>query len=363
MSVQWIIQEIGLARTVTVVCGKEQLPLSALPHFVRFPFDAHSELKSDGSQPFAHFGNSRALQLHDLQQQQAQKPGSANLSELLERYCDSGCHERLDTIYALLSLSDEARRHVLVDYASPLIDVLASVLKFAVSEESLEPSRTLKFVRSLTRQMRLTSSDLLEEIQSRQPSGPETSTLLLEILWLGKTTSLPVPAHHHHIIEDYRTELPTMRHYRPRPLSGADPKIVLAGMISPQDLCAFIWQPSPRANSLIDVSKSYYGLATCPVRDGDFICQIAFRETAVVYRLPEDSDSATVIGRALLFDIGFDSIVQTHAAPEYRYFMVPDAQLTESSPLPATSTDLALTDVRFEACQIIPLLLLSGDEN
>ena len=351
---RWIIQEIALARSVTLVCGPYKFPLAALPELDRRQFHTplapgsrhYHDLTKNYSFPFSNYKDTKARQLYRLQQKQAEATTSTKLINLLVQYQDSQCQDRKDKIYAFLSLCEHARKHILVDYASDLPTLLVSVLEFAVASEGLQPHRSLLIGHSLMDQLGVTSADLTSEFSKLEDPAQLIANrnfyFRTHLSILGSVKSLLIPAKFYHVLEQHKSKLRAIRHYHTIRLQEigrndvgqiellAKSGTILDATTSPQDLCSFVWGPESNTDQfLIGAPNLHLGLATCHVTADDRICQFPFHETAIVLR-PEKSEHYAVIGRAALLDIRQDGSAQNYSAPMYRYFGISEDHWNQS---------------------------------
>ncbi|KAF9772356.1 hypothetical protein IL306_009934 [Fusarium sp. DS 682] len=107
----WIIQEIGLAREITVCFGNAAVEWDQFMQFIA---------KHD-------FGPNGPIRLK--RQREERYTGSSTLLQLLQAHKDAECQDRKDKVYGLVGMASDARGFV-IDYNKSLYETWVDVMEF-----------------------------------------------------------------------------------------------------------------------------------------------------------------------------------------------------------------------------------------
>lgn len=129
----WIVQEMGLAKKITILLGRRAVPWSCLGFLRRFLDykEFTTSLPLTKRQSYASscekIRTSQAFRLVDLKASRKRK----NLAALIEACEDSLCSDPRDKVYALLGLATDPEKDELpIDYSKTLFEVYADTVIF-----------------------------------------------------------------------------------------------------------------------------------------------------------------------------------------------------------------------------------------
>jgi hypothetical protein len=156
----WIKQELILAKDITIYCGSRSQ--AALSFF--WSADSFTKDEADGYDDY----------ISEIFYHRITKAGRQTLESLLYKYVNSECSNRLDRVYALLSMASDCigMESRLVDYG-----ISPSTLFFALIAH-FEPSNVLSFATILQDALDVRRVELQEYMSSvsgditREPSSP-----------------------------------------------------------------------------------------------------------------------------------------------------------------------------------------------
>ena len=165
---RWIIQEIIHARSVTLCCEGYQMPLSILESMS----DDSRRQRFSSSSPSStrQLMNSRPMQLCRLRQEMDRD--SLPLEQLLYTHEMAQCSDFRDQVYALLSLSAQAKEHLPVRYDIDRVELMLSVINVSSLYENLTQFRALSFTCFLRQHLSIKSNEVRHAVLS-----PPVSTL------------------------------------------------------------------------------------------------------------------------------------------------------------------------------------------
>lgn len=143
----WILQEIMLARSLTIHCGQHTTSWNNLERFFRIPRLVRSRRGSAFRAGFEYeeADNARVI----MNEKDAFMNSASKLSYYITEFSGWLCEEPRDKIYGFLSLIAKAKR-VNIDYGKPILEICTDVIRkgiqvedFAGMDENLEFGRAL----------------------------------------------------------------------------------------------------------------------------------------------------------------------------------------------------------------------------
>lgn len=231
---RWIIQEICLARSVIIRCDGYELSMGLLGRL----FDMHR-----GSNQFT---RSRAAEICNLRQNISNQ--GAKLEDLLYNHEEAICRDRLDRVYAMLSLSELGKTHIPVDYGIQPLKLLLSVVRMASRYEGLTKPRTLSFACFLRQHLEITAEEFQYGMNDPRlvENGEREYTFSASVKVIGKVTSTRIDPQVEDRLNILRRSLPSILHYNPIELRRtAPPNPTRAN--DPDETYSFV--PSPQPNN------------------------------------------------------------------------------------------------------------------
>jgi hypothetical protein len=172
----WIIQEIILGRRVELQSAEYCIPLDLIIRLLRADYPTKIiRNNADGREP------TLPERLHADRAKRTKDTAPTDLWDLLVRYSYSECSDPRDKIFALLSLNENAKQHIKVDYTVRPIDLLLQVVNFLARYEGGHKLDLIALGASLRRQLKITRQEVCDEIRIRAtPAAAEDSLLGLD---------------------------------------------------------------------------------------------------------------------------------------------------------------------------------------
>ncbi|KAH8889207.1 HET-domain-containing protein [Thozetella sp. PMI_491] len=182
----WIVQEITLARDLSVFCGEEAIPWQIFASACQYPPDLYTlwacELwkhpdRDDLTKQTVRRGVGRELNhstMYTLIRSQRRWPFSMDsFEDLYERYKESGCQDGRDRIFALLGLAREVtlQRRFIPDYRKTREDTFISLIQWA-GAGSIKRNSRLRFAQMSAKAMGLEWSQYPLEWTLSEPQRP-----------------------------------------------------------------------------------------------------------------------------------------------------------------------------------------------
>lgn len=301
---RWIIQEIGLARSVIIHCDGYELPMGMLEQYF--------------NQPSTSKGKTSALRLCQLRQKISSS--MAPLETLLYDNAHAMCSNPRDRIYALLSLTNHAKDHLAVDYNIELYELLISVLQVCLVYEDMSPSHPLSFACFLRRQLSISSTSLKLGIQRRITfqDRPTSSHLSLTLCVRSVLKTLRIDPLVEDDIHRIRSKLPSIFHYRPIKLDSTsdygDAELVVretpideadddhSEKIGSNTQWIFSFTPSNAGlGSPPHAQKTLAGMSTAAIQLNDEVWQFPRTPVAIIAR--KTKGGYDLVARALVMNI------------------------------------------------------------
>lgn len=128
----WIVQEVGLAENISIVCGKKSVPWHWLSDLL-FCIEKHRESVSTAALAVANSMPSKLQKRRD-----ARKTSTCYLSSLLLDCGDSDCADLHDKIFGFLGLANDYNEEFPIDYKMGLLELHAEVMSFQVHKTKKE---------------------------------------------------------------------------------------------------------------------------------------------------------------------------------------------------------------------------------
>ncbi|KIW31287.1 uncharacterized protein PV07_02947 [Cladophialophora immunda] len=178
---RWIIQEVAQAQQVKFCCEGYLLPMDILRDAIN---DSILKAKGNKTEGYAYFSEAqlvaerRAIQLCSTD---SRSPTSAmSLEALLYRHEAAQCRDFHDKVYALISLSQEAQAHLIVQYDIDQATLMLKVLEFCYRYEKLSNFRILSFMSFLRQHLEVG----IGVLRSRS-FGPQSPVITTEFVVRG----------------------------------------------------------------------------------------------------------------------------------------------------------------------------------
>jgi hypothetical protein len=310
---RWIIQEIALASSASISCGRKTVPFAYIKRLKEsLDFYGRHELRCEG----------RGLQ----RLQESQTISRLTLEKLMSEYRESECKEALDKVFALVSLSQAATRCFSLSYAMSRGDLMMTVLYFSSVYEDLDPMDTVGYAVFLSYQLGITSKHreayegpITWIAGSSSSDRPEAGIESVPVV-LGHVNLSAIPAELRGTVENWRKGLHGLQeacggrlvasHFFSHGQSmlsfanisnhGTEPKL-----ICPIDLCAFGWESSANMRTHPNFrsgQEKWIGFATAEVELHDKILQFPGTSVAIIVRQrdPSNPPQYDVVARARL---------------------------------------------------------------
>ena len=167
---RWIVQEIALARSVHISCGKTTVPLAYVKTMFRnyglLVQEHNTFLRGFRHEPKRLNGN-LATRLCSLQESGSGK--NSTLEKLISDYASTDCRDRLDKVFAFVSMSKLASEHFGASYELSPVDLLLRTVELSSRVEDLESTRTIAFAHTLISQLRITEHEFNPEPGRKYP--------------------------------------------------------------------------------------------------------------------------------------------------------------------------------------------------
>ena len=297
---RWIIQEIALAHSVTLFCGRNTAPLAHVKNLTL------SEQHQD------------ALAYRLCLLQETTSNSKSTLAELLSDYEETQCQDDRDKIYALLSLTSGAAGMFPISYEMTRLDLLSASLGFSSAVQAFNSVNTVNFALALSKQLGMSQlhwepaehHSLFEGMPDEQVLDARAWRVRSVLFTHGVVVQRTAPtAELHKSLESYRERLAPLNQYSKISLKETNlPESALhktyepfgltrqmyrsgnAQQISPRDLYAFVWQP---LNSIARI-----GFATTRTERSDLVCRFVGTDVAIVLR--GSPKEYAIVGRAWL---------------------------------------------------------------
>ncbi|KAJ9610314.1 hypothetical protein H2200_005091 [Cladophialophora chaetospira] len=349
---RWIIQEIARARDVTLCCGNYTAPLS---HIIRLSAHFGRTCKDESAKasdvPLNHFGltckdesakaSNVPLNLWSIQKSKSK----ASLETLLRTYSGTKCSNVLDTVYALLPLSEVASQKFVISYSITLAHLLLATLEFCCHVEGLPSSSTIRFGVWLSRELEMDIDAFAPERGALFRSfdglcdwernlGVEKLLELESFLWVTGTVCANPHSHPPGImswgegrssstrlvhyptamfsVEDVAAESTT--HSLRRDGSVRDPirwTPISYTHAADNAMSTFSWAQTHAASA----SGLRAGVATAPVREGDLLCRNSATPVVLVVRPSTNTGVHRIVARAFLVTSDSSSILEEAPMP------------------------------------------------
>jgi len=130
----WIVQEIGLAKEIQVICGEDQVPWAVVQDLIQCLETIDPAILPKAA-VFVKSSLPAKLQKHRI----AHENGSCTLSGLLEDCAESLCTVPHDKIYGFLGLANDCRgEDFLIDYEKSTLELHADVVSFQIEKKRNE---------------------------------------------------------------------------------------------------------------------------------------------------------------------------------------------------------------------------------
>jgi hypothetical protein len=122
----WIVQEIGLASGVRIVCGEDQIPWQLISNLRRVRKSVWTKYLSDGEWAFM-----RSFPARIDQQREVRQRNDCVLWTLIESFRDSLCQDPLDRVYGFHGLSNDCGSSGLpINYLKSLNELYKGFMRF-----------------------------------------------------------------------------------------------------------------------------------------------------------------------------------------------------------------------------------------
>ena len=150
----WIVQEIVLAPTLVVCCGRRQIAWDALDFWTRNTNSIFTAMGKPPKEPYTPVHRVRAEDLIEIRRVRTHVRILRELPVLLVTYRTTHCHDPRDRVYAFLSLASSPKHTQMIraDYTKSPEELFFDVVKFNFDERR---QRTISIPGALVEVLRL----------------------------------------------------------------------------------------------------------------------------------------------------------------------------------------------------------------
>lgn len=322
---RWIIQEISQAQSVIFYCEGVELPKSFLeddPLSTRIANSAAVAVSRRSMTSTDAVARNRAVQLCRTKQSLSTEPET--LEELLYAHETAECKDFHDKVYALLSLTSQAKLHLQIQYEITRQQLMLTVFDVCCIREQLPSRRALSFYLFLQQHLEVSDSDLKQEVErvsvtaSRDfqiqgtlrgtiealPIGPAADTMALHLrdtipdLVVRNNMTLVVDSSSNADVNTVPSELKIQA-------LGGTSRDATCVKVPGIDQCLFELRENRTAAKKALENPRIAGLASTRPRVGDEIWQFDRTPVAVIAR--RSDRGVELVGRTFLFPISRSS--------------------------------------------------------
>ncbi|KAE8441995.1 hypothetical protein EG329_004121 [Mollisiaceae sp. DMI_Dod_QoI] len=306
----WIVQEIALARDITILYDDISISWDSLD-VLQLALKL-TEDKGDSQSTSRKILNSHAYRL-DEHRRYRNSADESTLWSWMHSFRDSICFDPRDKVYALLGLAvDEHDNQLIVDYSKSLFEVYTDVINFYCSTKPYSTYRVVNFSQKLQQSFNR-PSELRSGVEAYQKimrlAYPGHTQALIEVS--GRRASVIRHVHWPHY-QSMKVDC-TFEYEYERATNG-DEREESSSHQAPSS----IRNQADETKVLFEMDNSRIGYAANNILEGDIICQ--FRNWDIAAVLRAKPDGYQVVGRAQIAKSEFE--LEKRVSPyngKYRY--------------------------------------------
>jgi len=304
----WILQELALAKEVVLMCGRHTFKPSDIRSILNAcDLTAFSDLRASIGHKY--FNDVNALRTNQLQ-------GQA-LPDLILNFYNSGCQDKRDKIFALLSLCNAAdRRAILPDYRHSVYDVFISVSRHIMSSSvqaedghgRLHPAiwalwQAMEIGPSTEIETRLDELGLGQSVEECKPYG------VVESMW---------PANEYIETVNQRIDAGFPEHSKNKGQTSSDFDCLSLLNIRAHDGEETIWMAKQGGQTSIQLGDQLLMLQNYPYYERQAL-RIGHSAFSVVIRPGDSSGGQRIVGRCKHYSLG--NWVRVNPARDIRQYL------------------------------------------